>query len=221
MNKNNFIILVVCLLGYLVLYSFQDHAQKQAEVENIKASKNVLMPIKDVIKTVVSNATSNKATSPGEPLTKEFMDWFETEANHLENSVQNPEDIEKSLKEKAKLLSSEQIDYLAKQSTDKQSSASSRIFASYLLSLGGANTIDTLVSLASKTYEQPAEPHTIDEMAQSESKANAIMAIDGIVKSETDLMTRIEKLKLVVSQTSDPSVSDYATKKLQELENLN
>lgn len=224
MDKKTLTILVLCILGYYFLFSNSDENIKKLELDNINASKKVLSPVQNILesdpKQLFSNSRKNEDEENLNANINDFQNWFEEEAKKIEIESIDSSLLAQQIKNKAKAMSAKELEYLKEQYLNADVGASNKIFASYMLSEAGPTGLDTMAEAVLNTDAPLGQPDSLDEVRSAQAKAAGIMLIDGIFKSETDILTRIEKLSQIIDQSSVESLKEYASEKRRQLQKM-
>lgn len=165
-----------------------------------------------------TNSSSSRASTPisAEP-EKNFLDWFSNEAQHLEESIQNPQEKEVVLKTRVAQLSRDEIKFLRKKSTDKEATANERISATYLLNLSSSSLPLYEIAKEPLSLPSPQPVHSLGETLLMQEKAIRVMVIDELFnRAKTDVALRSELLR-TINQIQDEGLKHYALKRYQEL----
>jgi hypothetical protein len=95
---------------------------------------------------------------------------------------------------------------------------SQRVLATYLLTAGGKKSWRALKDIAlAPTSSSRAEPHTVDELKNTQGKALSLMAVDALAQqAATDPAAREELLRWE-SEAKDATIRSYIGRKLREL----
>ncbi len=148
-----------------------------------------------------------------------FIKWFQGEALQVNSTSVDFKSKELELMAKAKSLNSRQIEYLKTTTVSPSTPQVEKILSVYLLTLGGEATQSALVEIATKDLNlTPAEPHSLDEIKNNQERAKAIMAIDALAESKSQLSDRLVQLQKIIAQAQDKSIKNYAQRKHDELQ---
>lgn len=151
---------------------------------------------------------------------KVFQKWFEHEANQLNLQDNNPVAKTAQLKSVAQAMREDEFEYLKQKSLNLAAPQVQRIFSTYMLTLGGDRAQQALVDIASQTLnrkEESSHPHSIDEALTKQEQAIQLMAIDSLYESGATIADKISQLEKVMSRSTDPTIKNYAQRKLNDL----
>ncbi len=229
LKKQKFIYII--LLAGILLVFFWERDKLSSTLDTVEnESKSALSPTS-------SSGSVNPAASPTNAATagsgqnqvsensvtnktpQQFAAWLKTEASSLDRSDRRNADKDTLLRQQALQFTPENINYLRATATNKLAPANEKIVAAYLLTLASSNSQQALQEIAQTPFSlsNPQPAHSIGETTLMQEKAIRVVAIDELfIRHENDAISR-QELATALQKIPDPSLRQYALKRLAEL----
>ena len=150
---------------------------------------------------------------------QQFAEWLKSEASSLDRSDRANAGKDALLRQQALQFTPENINYLRATATNKLAPANEKIVAAYLLTFASSNSQQALQEIAQTPFSlsNPQPAHSIGETTLMQEKAIRVMAIDELfIRYENDAISR-QELATALQKIPDPSLRQYALKRLAEL----
>ncbi len=198
--------------------------KKQSVEQAIEEGRPLFEKVKDNIV-----ADMEGGGSPARDLSSEeeqepnpaFKSWFQTEARLVDSASVDLRAKEQELETVTKKLSPKEVSYLKKTTLNTSSPQVERILSTYLLTRGGEMSQQALIDIASRPLHlDPAEPHSLKEIENNRERAIDQMMIDSIAESSLAVSERLRILQEIMQKKEDPTVKNYAQRKIEELKKL-
>ncbi len=160
------------------------------------------------------------AAPPPPGVSASFVTFLLAEAPLLEKKT-DAEEAQKRMEQQAQIMSEADLNFAKDVALSDKSSAAERIIAVYLLSLAGPRAYKILLEHASAPFTAPPnpEPHSADEIKNSQEKALRAIAIDALLEQATTQEKRDDLSKLA-TETREPWLRSYIEKGLKALSPL-
>ena len=159
------------------------------------------------------NAISSENASP------RFLQFLKTEALELNSTHIDLSAAEERLKKEADSMGAPEIAYAKALALNSAGNANQRVLAvallakaSYSLALPALTEIITRASNSSR-----AEPHTVEEIQNTQAKAFAIMAVDSLAERAVKDRSAREELERLGRQAADSTVQKYIQERIRGL----
>ncbi len=229
LKKQKFIYIILLAGILLVFFWERDKLSSTLDtVENESKSALSSTPSSGSVKPVASPTNTATAGSgqnqvPENSVTnkspEQFAAWLKTEASSLDRSDRANSDKDTLLRQQALQFTPENINYLRATATNKLASANEKIVAAYLLTLAGGSSQQALQEIAQTPFSlaSPQPAHSIGETTLMQEKAIRVVAIDELfIRYENDAISH-QELATALQKIPDPSLRQYALKRLAEL----
>lgn len=148
----------------------------------------------------------------------EFLQFIASEAPGLSSTRTDAEAAERRVKAEAAAMGEPELNYARDLALQNEAPANDRILAVYLLANSRRSSGQLLALLRPiDLLDNRAEPHSVKEMKNAQTKAFALMAIDALVeRAATDANVRAE-LQREEARQKDPFFQRYIHQKLAGL----
>ncbi len=229
LKKQKFIYII--LLAGILLVFFWERDKLSSTLDTVEnESKSALSPITSSGSVHPAASPTNAATagsgqnkvsenSVTNKTPEQFAAWLKTEASSLDRSDRRNADKDALLRQQALQFTPENINYLRATATNKLAPANEKIVAAYLLTLASSNSQQALQEIAQTPFSlsNPQPAHSIGETTLMQEKAIRVVAIDELfIRLENDAISR-QELAAALQKIPDPSLRQYALKRLAEL----
>lgn len=170
---------------------------------------------------------TSKEISPDEstkqrqdPEIAELTLWLQEEAKALDAASQ-PQATEQRLKERAKNLQNNEVQFLAQVANEIARPANQRILATYLLTLSLENTASGLEVILRAPLQvsavDAAKTHSPEETLSMQEKALKRMAIDALIEKVKQMPSWRPQAEAIFKTIPDSNLRQYAESRLLEL----
>lgn len=223
--KKKKFIYIILLTGILLVFFWErdklsstldavENEGKSALTNSMNISPNSSAPAEANSNQISSAETSIAAKTP-----EQFASWLKNEASSVDHSDPRNSEKEVVLRQQVLQFTPENIRYLRFTATNAKAPANEKIVATYLLTIGSSNSLQALEEIAQSPFSliSPQPAHSIGEATLMQEKAIRVVAIDELfIRLENDAITR-QEFEGVIQKIPDPSLRQYAIKRLAEL----
>lgn len=228
MRKLTFIILIVSFSAiYYYSTSPIEGSFVHKSVSNIKKMiKNSTHPAAPVINSAgassvaVTSQNLNTSESLQELTIEELNKWVETEAQSMNSTGNDTEELQLRLRALSQTLQPQQLVILTEMAINSQLPINSRIFSAYTITLNSSlQSQESLFNVAKSEVPDfgPVLPHSEAELRHTQELAIRYMQIDELFQRAKTDTNAFDKLKLLSQEAQSTQVRSYAAKKLKEL----
>lgn len=150
-----------------------------------------------------------------------FVTFLQTEARSLDSTKVNAEAAEQNVAEQAALMGENEIRYARDLALGPQNPANQRILAAFLLGAAGAKGRPACGELIlATTNSNRAEPDSIDELKNVQSKSISLMCVDAIADAAKTDRTAREDLRRLAAQVKDSTIKNHIAERIRTLPSL-
>lgn len=208
------ILLILILLGMALLWK----SRPDSTPDPNSSALGVPLSPSSIPSPHAQGVPSTANPDSGSGASKEFREFMVTEANTLNSPHLDPDLAERRVKAEVAKMGIAELQYARDLALSRESAATQRILAVYLLTSGGKVAWPFLkeIALAPRSSER-AEPHTIDEVKSAQGNSFSLMAVDSMAKqAATDQKAR-EELERWAAESQDAKTKNYILRKLREI----
>ncbi|WP_374077678.1 hypothetical protein [Bdellovibrio bacteriovorus] len=219
-KRNLYFLLIVILVGVLLLVLGDDDFQQKWIVDTPLSTNPGSPTVQgDSTTTPQGDGSPTAANDPSDAgrVSVAFTQWFENQARDMEKSSIDPKAKEIELKAAAQKLTPPEVQFLKERSVNMKDAANNRILAVYVMTLAPDVTGEALLEVAQAPLVMQGEHpvHSPEETLAAQEKSLRRMAIDALIEQARSNPDRRTALKTAIGQITDPSLREYAEKKLR------
>ncbi len=172
--------------------------------------------------TQLNSATAVKIAAPTalakEIVSPAFSGFIATEAASLSSPHLHAAAAEARVASQAAGMGEAEIEFARDLALAPEAAGNQRVLAVYILTAGGKKTWAALKDIAlAPTSSNRAEPHSMEELNNTRSKAFSIMAVDALADQAAKNAEAREELARWESEAKDSTIRSYIQKKLKDL----
>lgn len=222
MKKKIWLLLIVLTtLSILLAQSFLGKSEAQL-TEAEKSARPLFSKLKDVLREKLeskSQANDTLPTTKNEAPQPEIESWLQSESQKMDSNTYDNVSEESKLRQKAQLLTFDEIQMLKTAAVDMKRSANERILSTYLLSMTSAQGLSALQDLAGTNLSNPGvqAPHSLGETLSMHEKALRRMVIDELFKRAQVDSAYVPELGKVIEKIPVPELKAYAQDRYKQL----
>ncbi len=157
-------------------------------------------------------------TVPPESVSPAFVSFLQSESRNLDSPKIDAELAQRRMEEQARAMGDEEIRFARDLVLNEQNPANQRIVAASLIGMTGERGWSAAADIALRSFaSERAEPHSVDEVRNSQAKAMALMEVDSLAEEAAKNPKAREELLRWASAAKDPTVRNYLQKKVRDL----
>lgn len=216
-----FLLIFLLVLGFLLAQSnFWKSETQLTEAE--RSARPLISKWKDILQRKLQSPTQANDTVPStksQAPQPELESWLQSESQKMDSKSYDSVSEESKLRQKAQLLTFEDIEKLKTAAIDMNRSANERILSTYLLSMTSTQGLSALQELAGTQLSNPGEqaPHSLGETLSMHEKALRRMVIDELFKRAQLDPSYVPELARVIEKIPVPELKAYAQARYKQL----
>lgn len=170
----------------------------------------------------LENINSAKSENPNSLTDSELTTWIKNEALQLDKTVNDDNDIQIRIKQKASLLKPDQVEKLKDIILNSSLSINERIFSNYVLTLTFTPEAESMMNLIINTTDSFSKEkplaHSEQELKRNQEYALRFTLIDEIIaRMKNNGQSPLDYLIGLSKKTNDSQIKLYALQKAKSL----
>lgn len=155
---------------------------------------------------------------PAENVTPTFVSFLAAEATSMDSPRIDADLAQKRMEEQAAKMGEHELRYARDLVLGAQYPANQRIVAAAVIGLAGEKGWEAGRQAVTPAFEsQRAEPHSIDEVKNTQAKALAIMLVDALAEQAKTNANAREELARWGKEAKDSTVQKHIARRLREI----
>lgn len=157
-------------------------------------------------------------TPAPEGVSAAFVSFLAAESKSIESPQIDADLAQQRMEQNAAAMGEKEIQYARDLVAGPQNPANQRIVAASMLGLAGEKAWGAAREIVVPEFESKrAEPHSVDEVKNSQAKALALMLVDALAEQAVKSQKARDELQRWAKEAKDSTVQKHIAKKIREL----